>query len=197
MQISFGTQSTFWSNVFPSPLIRTFESDIQKFGRALKTIKRLEPVFAFIPIRRMLTLFRFNPDFGDRMVYPLAALFFGTGNQTPYVSSAILARVFLDPNMRLFEFDERSLLASIPTMFAFPRLGEVYSAWQREVEKSAGAVFRLGCEVRNVMQRKDVGKGGVVVEYVPGESGELRSEVFDELVMATGEPSLSGDNTKT
>ncbi|CAE6483116.1 unnamed protein product, partial [Rhizoctonia solani] len=184
MQISFGTGPNFWSNVFPSPLVRSFETDIAKFGRALKTIKRLEPIFAFIPIQRMLSLFRFSPSFGERMVYPLAALFFGTGNQTPYVSSAILARVFLDPSMRLFEFDDRSLLASIPTMFAFPRLGDVYGAWQREIE-TTGATFKLGCEVKNVAQRKDASKGGVVVEYVKGDAEELISETFDELVMAT------------
>jgi hypothetical protein len=184
MQISFGKSTTFWSNVFPSPLIRHFESDIRKLGRALKTIKRLEPVFAFISIRRMLSLFRFNADFGDRMVYPLAALFFGTGNQTPYVSSAILCRVFLDPSMRLFEFDERSLLASVPTMFAFPRLGEVYCAWQEEIEKT-GCTVKLECEVRNVVQRESAERGGVVVEYV--QEGELKSASFDELVMATGE----------
>ncbi|CAE6460581.1 unnamed protein product [Rhizoctonia solani] len=184
MQISFGTGPNFWSNVFPSPLVRSFETDIAKFGRALKTIKRLEPIFAFIPIQRMLSLFRFSPSFGERMVYPLAALFFGTGNQTPYVSSAILARVFLDPSMRLFEFDDRSLLASIPTMFAFPRLGDVYGAWQREIE-TTGATFKLGYEVKNVAQRKDASKGGVIVEYVKGDGEELMSETFDELVMAT------------
>ncbi|CAE6418938.1 unnamed protein product [Rhizoctonia solani] len=184
MQISFGTGSNFWSNVFPSPLVRSFETDIAKFGRTLKTIKRLEPIFAFIPIQRMLSLFRFNPSFGERMVYPLAALFFGTGNQTPYVSSAILARVFLDPSMRLFEFDDRSLLASIPTMFAFPRLGDVYSAWQQEIEKS-GTTFKLGYEVKNVVQREDASKGGVVVEYAKGEGEVLESETFDEIVMAT------------
>ncbi|KAG8710726.1 hypothetical protein FRC11_004189 [Ceratobasidium sp. 423] len=184
MQISFGTGSNFWSNVFPSPLVRSFEPDIAKFGRALKTIKRLEPIFAFIPIQRMLSLFRFSPSFGERMVYPLAALFFGTGNQTPYVSSAILARVFLDPSMRLFEFDDRSLLASTPTMFAFPRLGDVYGAWQQEIEKS-GTTFKLSCEVKSVVQRKDASEGGVVVEYAKGEGEELESETFDELVMAT------------
>lgn len=187
MQISFGkSESTFWSNVFPSPLIRQFEPDIKKFGKALKTIKRLEPIFAFIPIRTMLKIFRFNPDFGDRMVYPLAALFFGTGNQTPYVASAILARVFLDPNMRLFEFDERSLLASIPTMFAFPRLGEVYGAWRKDIEGTGCATFRLGCEARRVVQREDAKKGGVVVEFKTGESDELQTATFDELIMATG-----------
>lgn len=28
----------------------------------------------------------------------------------------------MDPSMRLFEFDENSLLASIPTMYAFPKV---------------------------------------------------------------------------
>ena len=46
----------------------------------------------------------------------------GTGQQTPYVSSAILERIFLDPSMKLFEFDEKSLLASIPTMYGFPNV---------------------------------------------------------------------------
>ena len=57
------------------------------------------------------------------MIYPLVALFFGTGNQTPFISCAILERVFLDPSMKLFEFDENSLLASIPEMYGFPNVG--------------------------------------------------------------------------
>ncbi|QRW09753.1 hypothetical protein RhiLY_08752 [Ceratobasidium sp. AG-Ba] len=185
MQISFGkSEETFWSNVFPSPMIRKFESDIKKFGRALKTIKRLEPIFAFIPVRTMLKIFRFNPDFGDRMVYPLVALFFGTGNQTPYVSCAILCRVFLDPNMRLFEFDEKSLLASIPEMFAFPRLGEVYGTWKKSIEGAGNVTFKLGSEVKNVVKRESKKNGGVVIEYIEGEGEHLRSATFDELVMA-------------
>lgn len=42
-----------------------------------------------------------NQEFGDIVVYPLVALFFGTGNQTPFISSAILERVFMDESMRL------------------------------------------------------------------------------------------------
>ena len=40
-----------------------------------------------------------------------AALFFGTGNQTGRVSSALIARVFLDPQLRLFAYDRALLLA--------------------------------------------------------------------------------------
>lgn len=31
-------------------------------------------------------------------------------------------RVFKDPSMRLFEYNSKSLLASIPTMLAFPKV---------------------------------------------------------------------------
>ncbi len=90
LRISFGKGEDFWTNVFPTELTSKFQADIAKFGRALKTIKKLEVLFALIPVHTMLKIFRFSNDFGEKMVYPLVALFFGTGNQTPYISSAIL-----------------------------------------------------------------------------------------------------------
>jgi hypothetical protein len=56
----------------------------------LQVVKFLEVILALLPIYVLLRLFRLSKDFGERMVYPLAALFFGTGNQTPFVASAIL-----------------------------------------------------------------------------------------------------------
>ena len=49
-----------------------------------------EALLALLPVYALLRLFGLSKDFGERMVYPLTALFFGTGNQTPYVASAIL-----------------------------------------------------------------------------------------------------------
>jgi hypothetical protein len=89
-RISFGKGKNFWTNVFPSPLTERLSSDIKKFGRVLKTVKLLEGVLALLPVYALLRLFGLSKDFGERMVYPLTALFFGTGNQTPYVASAIL-----------------------------------------------------------------------------------------------------------
>jgi hypothetical protein len=43
----------------------------------LKIIKTFEVVFAFVSIQAMLWLFHFSKGFGEKMVYPLAALFFG------------------------------------------------------------------------------------------------------------------------
>ena len=53
---------------------------------------------ALMPVHAMLKLFRFSKDFGEKMVYPLVALFFGTGNQTPYISCAILVRLLSGGN---------------------------------------------------------------------------------------------------
>ena len=75
MQISFGKGEKFWTNVFPSELVAKHAKDIRKFGRVLKIIKMLEPVFAVISVQAMLSLFRFPKDFGNRLIYPLIALF--------------------------------------------------------------------------------------------------------------------------
>jgi hypothetical protein len=81
LQISFGKgKEGFWSNVFPSNLVQEFQSDIKKFGKVLKIVHYLEIVFALVPVWLMLRIFFFSKGFGDRMVYPLMALFLGTGS---------------------------------------------------------------------------------------------------------------------
>ncbi|EJC98286.1 FAD/NAD-binding domain-containing protein [Fomitiporia mediterranea MF3/22] len=184
MQISFGKgKEKFWTNVFPSELVAKHADDIKKFGRVLKIIKCLEPLFAVMSVQAMLKLFRFPKDFGDRLIYPLIALFMGTGNQTPHVSSAILERLFLDPSMSLFEYSPDSLLAEIPTMLAFPNLNDVYAAWKKHLEER-GARICLGTEVLEVLERK---KGRVILRYKPSDDEDgTKSDIecFDELIFA-------------
>ncbi|KAG8221447.1 hypothetical protein J3R82DRAFT_1643 [Butyriboletus roseoflavus] len=79
MQVSFGRDpdADFWSNMFPSRVIdrfvhsprsrqtnlnsfHRFRSDIRKFGRVLRVIKALEPLFAVISVEAMLKMFRFS-----------------------------------------------------------------------------------------------------------------------------------------
>ncbi|EMD32158.1 hypothetical protein CERSUDRAFT_119132 [Gelatoporia subvermispora B] len=187
MQISFGKGDDFWTNVYPTSLVAQFKGDIAKFGRALTTIKTFEPVFALMPVHAMLKLFRFSDDFGEKMVYPLVALFFGTGNQTPYVSCAILERVFKDPSMKLFEYDEKSLLASIPTMLAFPKLHDVYQAWQSEISSRGNVTFKLSHEVLDVVSRSSKQGRPVHIKYKVCD-GDLETgpqlDNFDELILA-------------
>lgn len=197
LQVSFGKgKESFWSNVFPSELVDKFQDDIKKFGRTLHTIKRLEPIFAVIPVDRMLKLFRFSPDFGERMIFPLVALFFGTGNETKHISSAILERVFLDPSMRLFEFSEESLLASVPSMMAFPELSRVYGAWRTKCEETGNTKIETSREVYSIQRgtKEAERKGGHILvrsrrvdkegKPLQGTDSEDREESFDELIVA-------------
>ncbi|KAM0786595.1 hypothetical protein ACM66B_002049 [Microbotryomycetes sp. NB124-2] len=190
MQISFGkNEDEFWSNVFPTPVIDKYQSDIKRFGKVLNIIKTFEPVFAMMSVETMLKLFRFSNDFGEVIVYPLVALFFGTGNQTPFVSAAILERVFKDPSMRLFEYSPDSFLASIPEMRAFPRLSLLYETWQNVIESTGNVKIALKHEVTSVKRRKNVTvrvretEGTNNDQQVVGPKDE-REEVFDEIIFA-------------
>jgi hypothetical protein len=80
-KVAFGKGSTAWNNIAPTDLIRRHSAEIERFGRTLKRISKTEWFFAFIPIRRVLSFFRFSKSFRDNLVFPLTALFFGTGNQ--------------------------------------------------------------------------------------------------------------------
>lgn len=104
-KIAFGTGGYAWSNHGDaSQLVNKLSKEIKRFGQALKWVHRFEPLFVFVPIDRVLKWWGFSEDFRARMVFPLTALFFGTGNQTPNVSAAVVARVFLDPELRLFQY---------------------------------------------------------------------------------------------
>ncbi|EIW75654.1 hypothetical protein CONPUDRAFT_112209 [Coniophora puteana RWD-64-598 SS2] len=212
MQVSFGRDkdTEFWSNVFPSRVIDKFGPDIKKFGRVLKFIKTFEPLFAVISVQAMLKMFRFSKaspialirqleDFGETIVYPLVALFFGTGNQTPFISSAILERVFMDPNMRLYSPD--SFLASIPDMRAFPRLSELYGSWSKEVTSRGNVDIRTSRQVTRILRGRPVegssskatvsvqvfsqSTAGLGTDQKPKEPfGPEERDEFDELIMA-------------
>jgi hypothetical protein len=126
LKIAFGTGEYAWTNHGDSELVRRLAPEIARFGQALRWVNRLEFLFAFIPIDSVLRWWGFSDDFRYRMVFPLTALFFGTGNQTPRVSAAVVARVFLDPQLRLFQYSSKRLLDEVPRMFAFPRLKNIF-----------------------------------------------------------------------
>lgn len=106
-KVMFGKDEHAWSNYGPTgELVEKLKPDIARFGKVLRWVNRLEPLFVFIPIDNVLKWWGFSDDFRARMVFPLTALFFGTGNQTPKVSAAVVARVFLDPQLRLFQYVE-------------------------------------------------------------------------------------------
>ncbi|KAJ5584794.1 uncharacterized protein N7459_004594 [Penicillium hispanicum] len=185
LQVSFGKgRDSFWTNVFPSPLVDQHSREIKKLGRVLKCIKYMMPLLGILPVKWILRLFRFSHEFSHRMVLPLLALFLGTGNQTPNVSSVLLERLFNDPQMKLWEYDPDTLLPNLPTMYTFPNLGTFYQDWAADL-RSKGVDIRLGTEV-TILER---GKKGVVLQTQPQGDGinqsspESSTETFDELVL--------------
>jgi len=188
LQVAFGKgPDGFWTNCFPSNLINQYSGDIRKFGKVLKLIKWTMPLLGLVPIRIMLRMFFFSKDFGDKMVYPLIALFLGTGNQTANVSCAILERLFDDPNMKLWDYDAETLLPNLPTMVTFPNLHNFYEDWRKDLQ-SKGVEIRLKTEVAEITQRNDQ---GVVIQTRPSSedrdddttTSKSKTETFDELVM--------------
>ncbi|KAE8447365.1 hypothetical protein EG329_010779 [Mollisiaceae sp. DMI_Dod_QoI] len=191
LQVSFGKGvDGFWTNCFPSKLVNQFSGDIRKFGKVLKLIKLTMPVLGLVPIRIMLRMFFFSKDFGDKMVYPLIALFLGTGNQTANVACAILERLFDDPNMKLWDYDPDTLLPNLPTMVTFPKLYDFYEDWRRDLE-SKGVDIRLKTDVTEIVQRST---RGIVLQTRPFDPDandrmgthtgpSSKTETFDELVM--------------
>lgn len=165
--------------MFPAHLVRTYKKDIEKFGRVLRIVRRLELVFALVPVRILLRLFFFSRGFGDQMVYTLMALFLGTGNQTANVSSATLERLFTDANMKLWDYSPETLLANLPRMYTFPKLGEFYQDWARDL-RGKGVHIRLGQELVQVVHR---GKH-VTLDIRRTGSKQRSIEQFDELVLA-------------
>lgn len=160
---------------------------IFKFGRVLNIIKSFELIFALIPVDKLLKIFNFDPSFGDRMVYPLVALFFGTGNETKHISSAILERVFLDQSMRLFEFSDQSLLASVPHMKAFPELSRIYGKWKTKIQSNGNVKIFTSNQVdkieRDTKEAKEA-DGNIRASITDLKKKENRFESFDQVIFA-------------
>lgn len=171
MMISFGKGQSAWTNYSESELTKRLKDEIARFEGTLKLINRFEAIFIFLPIAKVLKWFGYSDEFMNEMVFPLTALFFGTGNQTPNVSSAIMARVFLDEDLRLFDYDKERLLSQTPEMFAFGNLEQTYES----IISNSGVKFLRNREVRSVLREHGkvtvTDKGGVV-------------EIFDEILFA-------------
>ncbi|KAL6864350.1 hypothetical protein J3F83DRAFT_743471 [Trichoderma novae-zelandiae] len=180
LQVSFGKgESGFWTNCFPSKLVARHSSDIRRFGLFLKVVKWTMPVLGILPISLMLRLFFFSKDFGDKMVYPLIALFLGTGNQTANVPAAIVERLFNDPNMKLWDYDADTLLPNQPTMYSFDCLDSFYGKWKDDLV-AKGVSIRTSTEVQEVVSRSNKGVDLVIKN---DDDNDTTNEHFDDLVL--------------
>jgi hypothetical protein len=160
-------------------MVQRLQSDIERFGQLLQRVYRFEWIYVFVSIHRLLDGRGFSKEFQERMVFPLTALFFGTGNQTPYVSAAVIARVFLDPELRLFEYNKARLLADVPTMFAFGPLRDIFAKIAKTVVDNGNNRVLTSAPVTKVERRRNV----VTVHSPALDNG---AEEFDDIVFCCG-----------
>ena len=179
MKVSFGKDSCNWTNITDGELLKSMRPEIARFGDVLRWIHRLEPLTAFIPIDPLLRILGFSAKFRHRLVIPLVALFFGTGNRTPNVSAALIARVFHDPRLRLFDYDAERLLSQAPKMFAFSPLEEIYALISAAIQ-DCSAKHRILCGNRAVGVDRSQGPGAVV-SWVNVSDGTTHCEHFDHV----------------
>jgi hypothetical protein len=79
LQVSFGKDRHFWTNVYPSPLIERHQSEIKRFYVALKVARWTQWITGILPISAFMKLFRFSDDFVNYLILPAVALFLGKG----------------------------------------------------------------------------------------------------------------------
>eukprot|EP00928_Gymnodinium_smaydae_P048182 TRINITY_DN321_c0_g3_i1.p1 TRINITY_DN321_c0_g3~~TRINITY_DN321_c0_g3_i1.p1 ORF type:complete len:531 (+),score=58.26 TRINITY_DN321_c0_g3_i1:61-1653(+) len=166
LDVSFGQGKFNWKNYESTSLQTDLRKEIKRFGRVLRWISRLEFLTIFMSIESVLRLCRFSDAFRYRMVYPLVALFFGTGNQTPNVSAGVIARVFLDKSLAIFDYDPDYLLAQTPSNIAFEDLESFYRKIKESLEQKQ-VHFHMGQRVSKVDRTSKKGKVLLTVEAAP------------------------------
>ena len=174
LDVSFGRGDFNWKNYGEtSQLQKDLKDEINRFGKVMWWVSLFEFFTIFFSIETVLGLCRFSEDFRFRMVYPLVALFFGTGNQTPHVSAGVIARVFLDRSLALFAYDPERLVSEQPTNIAFNDLQSFYERVSKKVggegEDKNHCLF--GTRVVGI-ERTGAKRGGVHVKVVSEKEGD-------------------------
>ncbi|CAF0767442.1 unnamed protein product [Adineta steineri] len=192
LQVSFGKDEYFWTNVFPTKLVEKHRWEIKKFLFLLKIIRKLEFLFLFVPIKILMKLFFFSNDFTNYMILPTVALFLGTGNATPDVSSVILERLFTSSTCGMwYKPDQESLISNLPSMFVFPNLTDFYTDWKKNLEQR-GIHIRLSTELTEVIQRNKHGVRVKLKSHQINETSRIKTsmtnfneeiEEFDEMIL--------------
>jgi len=163
LQVSFGRDETFWTNVFPTQLLADHQKEIARFVWMLKVVRWFELLFAVLPIKYLMKLFHFSSFFVNTVAMPMVALFLGTGNYTPEVPSMILERLCTSPTYGMwYPPDKHSIASNLPPMVVFPNFSEFYETWRQDLIRR-GVIVRLSTELTRVLSRS---KNGVLVRTI-------------------------------
>ncbi|KAI1435472.1 FAD/NAD(P)-binding domain-containing protein [Xylaria sp. CBS 124048] len=169
LQVSFGKDETFWSNVFPTQLLTRHQREVGRLTTVLKIIRWFEVVFALLPLRLVLKLFLFSDEFINTVVLPMTALFLGTGNATPEVPAILFERLCTSPTYGMwYKTDRNTVLTNRPPMVVFPNLSDFYDTWRGDLV-ARGVSVRLSTELKEVVRRD---KDGVVVRLQQQKADE-------------------------
>jgi predicted NAD/FAD-binding protein len=163
LQVSFGKDDKFWTNVFPTELLARHAKEIKRFQFMMKFIRWFEIPFGLIPIKVMMKLFLFSEEFSNTVALPMVALFLGTGNATPEVPCMVLERLVTSPTYGMwYPGDKLSVVSNLPPMVVFPNFSEFYETWRKDLV-SRGVKVRLSTELTEVVRRD---KDGVTVKTI-------------------------------
>jgi predicted NAD/FAD-binding protein len=182
LQVSFGKDKTFWSNVFPTDLIARHQKEVKRLAFALKFMRWFEVFFALIPLKYFFKLWFFSDEFTNAIALPMTALFLGTGNYTPETPTMMLERLCTSPTYGMwYPPDPLSVASNMPPMVVFPNFSEFYETWRKDLI-SRGVTVRLSTELVSVLKRD---KTGVLVSF------KNRTPAPDGHNSADGDPNAS------
>ncbi|MCJ1478083.1 hypothetical protein MMC13_006758 [Lambiella insularis] len=163
LQVSFGKDDKFWTNVFPTKLLERHAKEIKRFQTMLKIVRWFEVFFAIIPIKILMKMFFFSEEFSNTVALPMVALFLGTGNYTPEVPTIILERLVTSPTYGMwYPGDKLSVASNLPPMVVFPNFSNFYEDWRKNLIER-GVEVRLSTELTQIVRRD---KNGVIVKMI-------------------------------
>jgi hypothetical protein len=190
LQVSFGKGEQFWSNVYPTKLLKKHEKEVRRFFKMLKIVRMFEIFFALLPIKYLVKLFRYSEEFANIVALPMIALFLGTGNYTPEVPTMVLERLCTSPTYGMwYPPDKNSIASNLPPMVVFPNLSEFYQTWKDNLIKK-GVKVRLSTEVTEVVRRDSTGVVVKVISRTKVEDGHNPNSAW------TGETPHADSNAK-
>lgn len=202
LQVSFGKDETFWTNVFPTSLLVRHANEVKRFQTMLKIVRWFEVIFAMLPMRLLMKLFLFSEEFTNTVALPMVALFLGTGNATPEVPSIILERLVTSPTYGMwYPGDKLSVVSNLPPMVVFPNFSVFYEDWRKNLVQR-GVHVRLSTEISRIVRRDKTGVSVRLIKRTPAKdhhnplsskaTGDLRDadsqapeleEEYDELIL--------------
>ncbi|KAG9770287.1 FAD/NAD(P)-binding domain-containing protein, partial [Aureobasidium melanogenum] len=161
LQVSFGKNETFWTNVFPTDLIARHQREVKRLVFAMRVMRWFEFLFALMPMHLFFKLWFFSEEFTHTVALPMVALFLGTGNEAPNVPTIMLERLCTSPTYGMwYPLDKVSIASNQPPMVVFPNFSEFYESWRKDLV-SRGVNVRLSTELVAVLARDKT--NGVIV----------------------------------